>query len=71
VARASACNRLTAIMFDVDHFKRVNDTYGHDVGDQILRGISRDIASECTVVGRLGGEEFAVLLEHLDLESGI
>jgi two-component system, cell cycle response regulator len=71
MARASVCNRLTMIMFDVDHFKRVNDTCGHDVGDQILRGISRDIASDCTIVGRLGGEEFATLLENSNLELSI
>jgi two-component system cell cycle response regulator len=71
ITRASATSRPAAIMFDADHFKRVNDTYGHDVGDQVLRGISREAASERMIVGRLGGEEFAILLEAATLESGI
>jgi two-component system, cell cycle response regulator len=71
ITRASPTNRPAAIMFDADHFKRVNDTYGHDVGDQVLRGISREAANERLIVGRLGGEEFAILLEAATLESGI
>src|SRR6266700_338532 len=71
IARASVSNQPIAIMFDVDHFKRVNDTYGHDVGDQVLRGIAREAASARMIVGRLGGEEFAVLLEGSSLEAGM
>jgi two-component system cell cycle response regulator len=71
IARAGASDRPAAIMFDVDHFKRVNDTYGHEVGDQVLRGIASAAASERAIVGRLGGEEFAVLLETSSLEAGI
>ncbi len=56
-------------MFDVDHFKRVNDTYGHDVGDRVLRAIGREAPSDGTIVGRLGGEEFAILLENSDLSG--
>lgn len=59
-----------AIMFDVDHFKRVNDTYGHDVGDQVLRAVGRDAPGEGAIIGRLGGEEFAVLLSKSDLKLG-
>jgi two-component system, cell cycle response regulator len=71
IARASPSKPLAAIMFDVDHFKRVNDTYGHDVGDQVLRGIAQAAASECPMVGRLGGEEFAILLEASNGDAGI
>jgi two-component system cell cycle response regulator len=53
---------LSAVMFDIDHFKRVNDTYGHDVGDDVIRGVAQDAANEGALVGRLGGEEFAMLL---------
>src|ERR1700722_3578718 len=69
-ARADGSTRLTAILLDVDHFKRVNDTYGHDVGDQVLRSIAREVPSGHTLVGRLGGEEFAILLEASSLEVG-
>jgi two-component system, cell cycle response regulator len=54
--------RPVAIMFDVDHFKRVNDQFGHDVGDQVLRCIGEEVPCQGAIVGRLGGEEFAILL---------
>ena len=60
---------LAAIMFDVDHFKRINDTYGHDVGDQVLGVIGHELQNESAVVGRLGGEEFAILLEGASREA--
>jgi diguanylate cyclase (GGDEF)-like protein len=68
---ASAASRPAAILFDMDHFKRVNDTYGHDVGDLVLRDVSRVAASDSMTVGRLGGEEFAILLEETKLEAGL
>ncbi len=56
---------VAVLMMDIDHFKKVNDTYGHDGGDQVLVGFAR-VAQGCLragdVLGRLGGEEFAVLL---------
>ncbi len=67
IVRASPSNRPAAILFDIDHFKRVNDTYGHDVGDLVLSDVSGVAASDRMTVGRLGGEEFAILLE--DFES--
>ena len=63
--------RRAAIMFDVDHFKRVNDTYGHDVGDQVLRTIGSEVLDARSTVGRLGGEEFAILLEASDLDASM
>ncbi len=56
---------LSAIIADIDHFKRINDTHGHDVGDQVLVAVARIMAALCRgedVVARLGGEEFALLL---------
>ncbi len=56
---------FSALMLDIDHFKRVNDLHGHAVGDQVLAGFAQ-LAGRCLresdVLGRLGGEEFAVLL---------
>lgn len=54
---------LAAIMLDADHFKHINDTYGHDVGDQVLAAIGREVQTEDALVGRMGGEEFAILMK--------
>jgi two-component system, cell cycle response regulator len=70
-ARCGESGALTAIMFDVDHFKRVNDVYGHDAGDQALTAVARVAADACATIGRLGGEEFAILLEAQQLEAGV
>ncbi|WP_447767329.1 diguanylate cyclase [Pseudomonas kilonensis] len=56
---------LCAVMLDMDHFKHINDTYGHQVGDQVLRQMGAVISSSfraTDIHGRLGGEEFAILL---------
>jgi two-component system, cell cycle response regulator len=62
--------RLAAIMLDIDHFKRVNDVYGHSVGDRAIREIASLISGTGEIVGRLGGEEFAMLLAGRDLAGG-
>jgi diguanylate cyclase (GGDEF)-like protein len=59
-------------MLDADHFKKVNDTYGHDVGDEVLRLLSatcRSALRAVDVIGRLGGEEFALTLPDTSLEG--
>ena len=56
---------LSFVMADIDHFKRVNDSYGHGLGDQMLQEIARSIAGQCREVdlpGRYGGEEFAIIV---------
>jgi diguanylate cyclase (GGDEF)-like protein len=75
----SACQRarrhgqLIALMFvDVDRFKLINDTYGHGVGDQLLREVGQRIsqcAKEGDIVARLGGDEFAYISTDLDCEE--
>ncbi|MEM1067769.1 MAG: diguanylate cyclase [Planctomycetota bacterium] len=65
---------LSCIMIDVDHFKNVNDTYGHHTGDEVLRQVSkvvRRLHKEDGVVCRYGGEEFCVLLPHYDLNRAL
>lgn len=61
--RAQAGVPVSAIMLDIDHFKRVNDRYGHGVGDDVIRRVAAEAAKNDRVVGRLGGEEFAIVLE--------
>jgi diguanylate cyclase (GGDEF)-like protein len=60
---ATAGKALCSIIFDVDHFKRVNDTHGHEIGDVVLAGVSGVVKRAAKIVGRLGGEEFCMLLD--------
>lgn len=60
-----------AIMLDIDHFKRINDVYGHDVGDRAIAAVAREAKQDGAVAGRLGGEEFVILLEGCALEQGM
>lgn len=65
---------ITLLMVDVDHFKSINDTYGHLVGDDCLASIAAEIKEclkrETDIVARYGGEEFAVLLSGVDEDEG-
>ena len=61
---------LSCIFFDADHFKRVNDTYGHEAGDTVLITISATAQEQCRqtdILGRYGGEEFIMVLPETDL----
>ncbi|TFG62487.1 MAG: sensor domain-containing diguanylate cyclase [Spirochaetales bacterium] len=61
---------LSLIMFDLDHFKRVNDSYGHDVGDKVLKAVVsvvQSIIRDTDLFARYGGEEFMVVLPHTDV----
>lgn len=64
----------TLIIFDIDHFKSINDTYGHLEGDRILQTIAGTIlpqVRQTDIVGRWGGEEFLIVCPHTDLKGGI
>jgi diguanylate cyclase (GGDEF)-like protein len=67
--RARRSHGRAAILYiDVDHFKRVNDTFGHKAGDDVLQHIARRLVlrlRDTDLIARLGGDEFAVLLLHL------
>ena len=73
VERAARFNRpLCAMMIDIDHFKQVNDIYGHPVGDRVLRCLAdclRMNVRDIDIVGRYGGEEFLILLPENDLPA--
>jgi diguanylate cyclase (GGDEF)-like protein len=75
VARATRFDRpLALLLLDLDHFKRVNDTYGHTVGDAVLRELSRRVAAcvrEVDTVARYGGEEFVVITPETDTEGAL
>jgi diguanylate cyclase (GGDEF)-like protein len=68
IARAaSARGEVALLMLDLDHFKQINDTHGHGVGDRAIAAFAQVLTDCCppkAVVGRIGGEEFAVLLEN-------
>ncbi|MEO0205774.1 MAG: GGDEF domain-containing protein, partial [candidate division WOR-3 bacterium] len=63
---------LTIFFIDIDHFKKINDTYGHDKGDEVLRGVAHIIQALCRkddIVARYGGEEFVIIFPKMDVES--
>ncbi|GLQ12036.1 GGDEF domain-containing protein [Devosia yakushimensis] len=65
---------VVLVLADLDHFKRVNDRYGHEAGDQVIVSFARRLQSMApaeALVGRLGGEEFAVLLPLTNLQAGM
>jgi diguanylate cyclase (GGDEF)-like protein len=65
---------LTALMLDLDHFKQINDTHGHDAGDRALQLFARLLGDTCRsgdLIARLGGEEFAVLMLHNTAAAGV
>ena len=62
------------IMFDLDRFKAINDTYGHDTGDWVLKQVADTCSGLCRRIdhfGRIGGEEFAILLHGCELQAAI
>jgi diguanylate cyclase (GGDEF)-like protein len=67
-------NALSLLMLDIDHFKRLNDTFGHEAGDEVLRGVgeilSESVRSE-DIACRYGGEEFLVILPATEAETAV
>ncbi|HEY1405770.1 MAG TPA: GGDEF domain-containing protein [Spirochaetota bacterium] len=64
--------RISFIMLDIDHFKSINDNWGHDCGDKVIRAVSSVLMNrtrEGDIVGRLGGEEFGIILPDTGLED--
>jgi len=74
MAKSEIRKQFCIVMTDIDHFKHFNDTYGHRVGDLVLRKVSdvlKDSVRSSDVVARYGGEEMIVLLRGADLEGGL
>ena len=71
-AARSKKEKVAFLIIDIDHFKKINDCFGHHVGDQVLREIALLLERRCmakAVVGRLGGEEFAVIMPDADADA--
>ena len=67
-------HNYAVVMFDLDHFKKVNDTFGHEAGDAVLSAFAKILKKEARsvdIVGRFGGEEFLALLSNTDTEGGV
>jgi diguanylate cyclase (GGDEF)-like protein len=65
---------LSLMMFDIDHFKKFNDTYGHPLGDEVIKMVAKTIKEMARTTDRAfryGGEEFAVLLPETSSENGL
>ncbi len=65
---------LSLIMLDIDHFKHVNDTFGHNVGDEVLKGISSLVNNnirKTDTLARWGGEEFVILMPNTAIENAL
>jgi diguanylate cyclase (GGDEF)-like protein len=72
--RLMTTNPLSLVVLDIDHFKRINDEFGHPVGDQVIVELvrrARAVLPADTHVGRVGGEEFTVLLPGYDIGSAV
>lgn len=74
VSESDGRTTLTVAMIDIDHFKSINDTYGHPVGDQVIRGLAwllKGRLRSVDLIGRYGGEEFMIALPEVSLEQAV
>jgi diguanylate cyclase (GGDEF)-like protein len=69
-AKISDVNELTLLLLDIDHFKKINDTFGHQAGDKVLKFLGR-LISQVGIAARYGGEEFAIIMPGCSLKKGM
>ncbi|UCD20406.1 MAG: diguanylate cyclase [candidate division WOR-3 bacterium] len=69
-AQISEVNELVLMLLDIDHFKKINDTYGHQAGDRVLKFLGR-LISQVGIAARYGGEEFAVIMPKCSLKKAM
>lgn len=65
---------FSLLMIDIDHFKKINDTYGHSIGDEIIKNVAKTIFNnlrEVDLIGRFGGEEFIIILSKTELKDAV
>jgi len=65
---------LSVMMIDIDHFKEINDTHGHSIGDEVIKHVANILGSQSRaedVVARFGGEEFVIILEQCDIDDAL
>jgi diguanylate cyclase (GGDEF)-like protein len=74
-ARSQRCgSKLSILMFDIDHFKKVNDKFGHQFGDRVLAAVAHTLSRTCRemdLIGRYGGEEFVALLPGTNMDAAL
>lgn len=71
IATAELGGTFSLILFDIDHFKYINDIYGHDAGDEVIRSVGTLRVPPDAHFSRIGGEEFAVILPSIPIDGGI
>ena len=74
VTNTQSAKTVTILLLDLDYFKKINDTYGHAIGDKVLQEFTRNVKSQIRsndLFGRIGGEEFAILLKDLTLKQSV
>lgn len=72
--KKSTAKTVAILLLDIDHFKKINDSYGHAIGDQVLKQFTKHVQAQIRTTdlfGRVGGEEFAILLKNISLKHSI
>jgi diguanylate cyclase (GGDEF)-like protein/PAS domain S-box-containing protein len=72
IKRYPDSEHVSLALIDIDHFKRVNDKYGHDIGDKVIGEVAQTLSThlrETDIIARIGGEEFAIIMPHTSLDE--